>query len=263
LTCYRDSASDWMDSYIMSRNEPAKILIVDDSDAVRASVSRYLRELDYTVIEATDGIQGLKKTLSEKPDLLILDVVMPGMEGTRLCQIIRERGINTPIIMLTEKISLEDKVLGFSSGGDDYLAKPFSKEELELRIRALLRRSADRSRGSGVGSISVGDMEIDFDRHKVTEGGRDVVLTPTEFRILELLASTPGRAYSRHELLNYVWDSAFEGYKRNIDPHVNRLRNKLEPNPNRPTYILTVWGIGYKLNDALPPSSDTARHNSI
>jgi len=247
----------------MSRNEPAKILIVDDSDAVRATVSEYLKELNYTVVEATDGIDGLKKAISEKPDLMILDVVMPGMEGTRLCQVIRDRGIETPIIMLTEKNSLEDKVLGFSSGVDDYLAKPFSKEELELRIRALLRRASVKSTTSVAANISVGDMEIDFERHRVTERGREIDLTPTEFRILELLASAPGRAYSRHELLNYVWDSAFDGYKRNIDPHVNRLRNKLEPNPNRPTYILTVWGIGYKLNDAIQSSAEIARHNSI
>ena len=239
----------------MAKSDKCRILIVDDNGAVRSTVARYLEEREYTVIEATDGIQGLKKTLADQPDLIIMDVVMPGIEGPRLCRILRERAVQTPIIMLTEKSSLEDKVLGFESGGDDYLAKPFSAEELELRIRAQLRRSAGTQENRGQKLAVVGGLRIDFEKHLVSESGREIILTPTEFKILELLASTPGRAYSRQELLNFVWDSAFEGYKRNIDPHVNRLRSKLEPNPARPKYVLTVWGIGYKLNDAIRPSA--------
>ncbi len=247
----------------MTKSAPSRILIVDDSESVRSTVARYLKEKDYSVIEATDGIQGLKRALSDQPDLIILDVVMPGIEGPRLCQILRERGIETPIIMLTEKSSLKDKVVGFESGGNDYVAKPFSSEELELRVRAQLRGFGGRETQAPPKLVVIGGLRIDFEKRLVSESGKDITLTPTEFRILELLAATPGRAYSRQELLNFVWDSAFEGYKRNIDPHVNRLRSKLEPNPVRPTYVLTVWGVGYKLNDAIRQSvSEEAKFSS-
>ena len=228
-----------------------RILIVDDNKSIRTTVSDFLRTKDYEVIEAADGIQGLEKGLSAAPGLIILDVVMPGIDGFKLCQLLREKGVTAPIIMLTEKATIEDKVTGFSFGADDYLAKPFSPLELELRIQALLRRVAGETPAPETRILIHGDLEIDLDRHTVKAGTRDILLTPIEFNILKLLASNPGYVYSRNDLLSVIWDTAYEGYKRNIDPHVNRLRTKLEENPKEPKYILTVWGIGYKFNENL------------
>jgi DNA-binding response OmpR family regulator len=227
-----------------------RVLIVDDNKAIRAEVSTYLSQRGYEVAEAVDGIQGLNCIFSFPADVIILDVVMPDIDGFKLCQIVREKGIKTPIIMLTEKTDIEDKVAGFSLGADDYLSKPFSPIELELRIQALLRRSTGEPQQLQRGRLKRGDLEIDLDRHAVTIKGKRVSLTPIEFNILKLLASTPGRVYSRQDLLNLIWDTNYEGYKRNIDPHVNRIRNKIEDNPKNPKYILTVWGIGYKFNES-------------
>jgi DNA-binding response OmpR family regulator len=229
-----------------------RVLIVDDNKSIRTTVVDFLRSKGYEVIEASDGIQGLDKGLSTAPSLIILDVVMPGIDGFKLCQLFREKGVTAPIIMLTEKATIEDKVTGFSFGADDYLAKPFSPLELELRIQALLRRTAGEPPPLlETKVLNHGDLEIDLDRHTVRAGDRDISLTPIEFNILKLLASNPGYVYSRNDLLSVIWDTAYEGYKRNIDPHVNRLRTKLEENPKQPKYILTVWGIGYKFNENL------------
>jgi two-component system OmpR family response regulator len=228
-----------------------RVLIVDDNKSIRTTVVDFLRSKGYDVIEASDGIQGLDKGLSTAPNLIILDVVMPGIDGFKLCQLFREKGVTSPIIMLTEKATIEDKVTGFSFGADDYLAKPFSPLELELRIQALLRRTAGEAPPPETKLLKHGDLEIDLDRHTVRAGDRDISLTPIEFNILKLLASNPGYVYSRNDLLSVIWDTAYEGYKRNIDPHVNRLRTKLEENPKQPKYILTVWGIGYKFNENL------------
>lgn len=228
-----------------------RILVVDDNKSIRLMVVDYLKSKGYDVVEASDGIQGLDKGLSVSANVIILDVVMPGIDGFKLCQLLREKGVKTPIIMLTEKASIEDKVTGFSFGADDYLGKPFSPLELEMRIQALIRRSSSEAPLPEQKVLKHGDMEIDLDRHAVKIGDRQISLTPIEFNILKLLASTPGYVYSRQDLLNVIWDTAYEGYKRNIDPHVNRLRTKIEENPKKPKYILTIWGVGYKFNEAL------------
>jgi two-component system alkaline phosphatase synthesis response regulator PhoP len=236
----------------MNDENTKTVLIVDDNQSIRSIVYDFLRGRGVAVTVAADGIQGLERALSSPADVMILDVVMPGIDGFRLCQMIREKGITTPIIMLTEKTSIEDKVTGFSRGADDYLAKPFSPLELELRVQALIRRaSGDGKQPSSGGLLRRGTVEIDLDRHTVTVDGKPIGLTPLEFDILKVLASTPGRVYSRQDLLNFIWDTAYEGYKRNIDPHVNRLRTKIEENPRKPKYVLTVWGIGYKFNEKL------------
>lgn len=228
-----------------------RILIVDDNKSIRTTVADYLKNNGYDVVEAVDGIQGLDKGLSSTPNAIILDVVMPGIDGFKLCQLLREKGVTVPIIMLTEKATIEDKVTGFSFGADDYLAKPFSPLELELRIQALLRRASGETQPVESKILKHGDLEIDLDRHTVSVDGNGISLTPIEFNILKLLASNPGYVYSRQDLLSVIWDTAYEGYKRNIDPHVNRLRTKVEENPKKPKYILTVWGVGYKFNEAL------------
>src|ERR1044071_9859533 len=172
-----------------------RVLIVDDNKSIRTTVVDFLRSKGYEVIEASDGIQGLDKGLSTAPNLIILDVVMPGIDGFKLCQLFREKGVTAPIIMLTEKATIEDKVTGFSFGADDYLAKPFSPLELELRIQALLRRMVgETSLPPETKVLKHGDLEIDLDRHTVKDGDRDISLTPIEFNILKLLASNPGRS---------------------------------------------------------------------
>ena len=240
---------------MMSTHDPKRILIVDDNKSIRSTVSAYLENKGYDVLEAEDGIQGLRQAVSSSPDMIILDVVMPGIDGFRLCRLIRDRGLRTPILMLTEKADEGDKVEGFSLGADDYVSKPFSKVELYMRVQALLRRSSGEYQGLEQGQIVRGGIEIDLDRHIVSLDGKNISLTPIEFKILKLLASTPGFVYSRQDLLNFIWDTAYEGYKRNIDPHVNRLRTKIEENPKRPKYVLTVWGVGYKFNEAASSSA--------
>ena len=235
----------------MSSAPNKRVLIVDDNKSIRAMVADYLKGKGYEVVEAVDGIQGFERALSSSPNVIILDVVMPNMDGLKLCQLLREKGVKTPIIMLTEKATEDDKVRGFSLGVDDYLAKPFSSLELEMRINALLRRSIGEYQQAEPKIIKHGGLEIDLDRHAVTVEGKDILLTPIEFNILKLLASSPGYVYSRQDLLSVIWDTAYEGYKRNIDPHVNRLRTKVEENPKKPKYILTVWGVGYKFNETL------------
>jgi DNA-binding response OmpR family regulator len=229
-----------------------RVLIVDDNKSIRTMVADYLGARGYEVLQAADGIKGLDYGLSSSANLIILDVVMPGIDGVKLCKLLREKGVTTPIIMLTEKATIKDKEAGYGVGVDDYLAKPFSPRELELRIESLQKRTQSAVRASEPKVLKRGELEIDFTKHIVKVGGTEVVLTPIEFNILKLLASAPGHVYSREDLLNAIWDTAYEGYKRNIDPHVNRLRTKIEENPKRPKYVLTVWGIGYKFNDALP-----------
>lgn len=234
----------------MPGNSGKRVLLVDDNKSIRTLVVDYLGSKGYDVLQAADGIEGLKYGLSSAANVIVLDVVMPGIDGVRLCQLLRDRGVTTPIIMLTEKAAMADKEAGYRVGVDDYLAKPFNPRELELRIEALQKRARPATQPHQE-VLKHGDLEIDLTRHKVKVGERDVTLTPIEFNILRLLASTPGHVYSRQELLSSVWETAYEGYKRNIDPHVNRLRTKIETNPKKPKYVLTVWGIGYKFNDAL------------
>src|SRR5687768_1838433 len=190
----------------MSNAHGKRVLIVDDNKSIRGTVSDYLKGKDYEVVEAADGIQGLDKGLSSSPNVIILDVVMPGIDGFKLCQLLREKGVKTPIIMLTEKQSIEDKVTGFSFGADDYLGKPFSPLELELRIQALLRRTPSQADQPQQKVIKHGELEIDLDRHVVSIDGKAVSLTPIEFNILKLLASSPGYVYSRQDLLSVIWD---------------------------------------------------------
>jgi DNA-binding response OmpR family regulator len=235
----------------MPRVSGKRVLIVDDNKSIRTAVADYLGAKGYDVLQAADGIKGLDYALSSTANAIILDVVMPGIDGVRLCQLLREKGVTTPIIMLTERATIRDKEAGYGVGVDDYLAKPFSPRELELRIEALQKRARPAAQPPDQKVVKLGELEIDLTKHKVKVAGKDVTLTPIEFNILKLLASAPGHVYSREDLLNAIWDTAYEGYKRNIDPHVNRLRTKIEGNPKRPKYVLTVWGVGYKFNDAL------------
>jgi DNA-binding response OmpR family regulator len=175
---------------------------------------------------------------------------MPEMSGIDLLKKLRDRGITTPALFLTAHDLLDEKVAGFEAGADDYLAKPFSPRELEYRVEALLRRGQGTPQPAGDGDrLEIGDLVVDRRRHEVSRAGERIDLTPLEFQILELLASEPGRAWSRNDLLDRVWSTEYEGYQRNIDPHINRLRKKLENDSKNPHYVLTVRGVGYKLNE--------------
>jgi two-component system, OmpR family, alkaline phosphatase synthesis response regulator PhoP len=230
-----------------------RLLIVDDDADMRLLLAEYFRRLGFTVEEAESGAAALEPACSGRFDCFIFDVSMPGMTGLDLLRRVRERSVQTPAMFLTAHDAIDDKVAGFEAGADDYLAKPFSPRELEVRIEALLRRSPGigQSAANGKERIEVGDLVIDKRRHEVSRAGARVDLTPLEFQILELLASEPGRAWSRNALLDQVWSTEYEGYQRNIDPHINRLRKKLETDPKNPHYVLTVRGVGYKLNEAL------------
>ena len=217
-------------------------------------LAEYFRRLSYEVEEYESGEQGFEPAVSGRFDCFIFDVTMgEGMSGLELLKRVRERGIETPAMFLTAHDAVDDKVAGFQAGADDYLAKPFSPRELEVRVEALLRRAGKWSakpEDEKKDRIEVGELVIDKRRHEVTVGGSRVELTPLEFHILERLASEPGRAWSRNDLLDEVWSTEYEGYQRNVDPHINRLRRKIEPDPKNPSYVLTVRGVGYKLNEA-------------
>ena len=229
-----------------------RLLIVDDDSDMRLLLAEYFRRLGFEVEERESGSAALEPAMAGRFDCFILDVSMPGISGIELLKRVRSRGVQTPALFLTAHDDLDYKVAGFEAGADDYLAKPFSPRELEYRVEALLRRSGMvmQEPADDGERIEVGDLIIDKRRHEVVRHGSVIDLTPLEFQILELLASEPGRAWSRNALLDQVWSTDYEGYQRNIDPHINRLRKKLEADPKNPRYVLTVRGVGYKLNES-------------
>jgi two-component system alkaline phosphatase synthesis response regulator PhoP len=227
-----------------------RLLIVDDDADLRQLLAEYFRGLGLSVDERDSGTAALEPAVSGDFDCFIFDVSMPGMSGVELLKKVRERGIQTAALFLTAHDALDDKVAGFEAGADDYLAKPFNPRELKFRVEALLRRSPKIQPVVEGERIEIGDLVIDKRRHEVTRSGKLIDLTPLEFQILELLATEPGRAWSRNSLLDHVWSTDYEGYQRNIDPHINRLRKKLETDPKVPQYVLTVRGVGYKLNES-------------
>jgi two-component system, OmpR family, alkaline phosphatase synthesis response regulator PhoP len=234
---------------VTSKYAGKRLLIADDDADMRLLLAEYFRRLGFQVDERESGHSALDAAMAGRFDCFIFDVSMPGMSGFDLLKRVRDRGIQTPALFLTAHDALSDKVAGFEAGADDYLAKPFSPRELEYRVEALLRRGGVSAEPRDEERIEVGDLIIDKRRHEVLRNGSRVDLTPLEFQILELLASEPGRAWSRNALLDRVWSTDYEGYQRNIDPHINRLRKKLETDPKNPRYVLTVRGVGYKLNE--------------
>ncbi|MFN2517043.1 MAG: response regulator transcription factor [Pyrinomonadaceae bacterium] len=227
-----------------------RLLIVDDDSDMRMLLAEYFRRLGFHVEDHESGNEALEPAIMGRFDCFIFDVSMPGMTGFELLKRIRDRRVQTPALFLTAHDALDYKVAGFEAGADDYLAKPFSPRELEYRVEALLKRTGAVQPVTDGERVEVGDLVIDKRRHEVIRQGSRIDLTPLEFQILELLASEPGRAWSRNALLDKVWSTEYEGYQRNIDPHINRLRKKLEVDPKNPRYVLTVRGVGYKLNEA-------------
>jgi two-component system response regulator RegX3 len=222
-----------------------RVLVIDDEPAIRDSVAYALRSEGYEVEEAVDGERGLEQALSGNHDVVVLDLMLPGMSGTEVCRRIRaETAI--PIIMLTAKGAELDRVLGLEVGADDYVTKPFSMAELIGRIRAILRR-LELDRTGRAGKVRVGSLELDPMRHEASVDGEPTRLTPSEFKLLLLLAEQPERVFSRREIMQHLWDSDYVGDQRACDIHISNLRQKLERDPARPERIVTVRGVGYKL----------------
>jgi DNA-binding response OmpR family regulator len=224
------------------------VLVVDDEPQIVRLVRAYLEEAGFRVVTASDGEQALYVTRHEKPDLVLLDILMPRMDGLEFTRRIR-RERDVPIIMLTARAEETDRVVGLELGADDYVTKPFSPRELVARVRAVLRRA--QALPEPVPVLRVGPLTLDHSMRTVTVSGQSVDLTPTEFGILGTLMTTPGRVFTRAELLEAVQGVAFAAYERTVDAHVKNLRRKVESDPAHPRIILTVRGVGYRLNPEL------------
>jgi len=219
------------------------ILVVDDEERLVALLKAYLTQEGFRVVTADNGRTGLLQARHESPDLIILDVMMPEMDGYEFLRLHNKEG-DTPVILLTAKLEESEKVLGLELGADDYVTKPFSPRELTARIKAVLRRAGKSTPEAEV--LRAAGVTLSRAARNVTVSGRYVDLTPSEFDLLATLMSTPGRAYSRMELLDRIQGTAFEGYERTIDVHVKNLRTKIEPDLKSPQYIETVYGVGYR-----------------
>lgn len=221
------------------------ILVVDDEPKIVKLARDYLERSGFSVVTAADGPTALAIARADRPNLVVLDLNLPGMDGLDVCRALR-RESDVPIIMLTARVEETDRLIGLELGADDYIVKPFSPRELVARVRAVLRRVHG---GQPADLIRAGDLEIDLAGHRVSRGGEAVELSRTEFNLLAALARDPGQVFSRAQLLNRVHGVAYDGYDRSIDAHIKNLRRKLEVNPAEPRYILTVYGIGYRFND--------------
>lgn len=228
------------------------LLVIEDNEDIATTIREYFTHSGYAVRTAGDGLAGVQSALEDRPDVILLDLMLPKMDGLSVCREIREKAPYIPILMLTAKDDVVDKVLGLEMGADDYITKPFNLRELDARVRSVLRRIRAASRietASGEAPITRGRLRIDPAKREVTVGERQIELTPKEFDLLRLFATNPGRVFPRKYLLEKIWDYSYEGYDRTIDSHINRLRAKIEDDPDNPQMILTVWGIGYKFND--------------
>lgn len=227
---------------------PRRILVIEDNHDLASVVKKNLENISLEVDLAHDGVAGLNKAESGGYDLIVLDLMLPGIDGVEICRRVRGKQVYTPILMLTAKSSELDRILGLEIGADDYVTKPFSIQELMARVKAIFRRideirTSDERQG---GIIQVGELVIDTLKRTVLCRGRPVDLTAKEFELLSHFANNPGRVYSRAQLLDTVWGYGHDGYEHTVNSHMNRLRAKIEKDPSSPEYILTVWGVGYK-----------------
>ncbi len=232
-----------------------KVLIIEDDSEIVHLLEIHLKDLECDVRSAGRGDEGLRLAIEMAPDLIILDIMLPGMDGIEVCQKIRANNIKSPIIMLTAKSEEIDKVLGLEIGADDYLTKPFSVREFIARVKAIFRRQKMGAKTAPEPIvkkvIQYGNLSVDIDMRKVLVSGSKVELSPKEFELLVLLSSNPGKSYDRAKLLNLIWGYDFKGYEHTVNSHINRLRSKIEPDMSNPTFILTTWGVGYKFNEEL------------
>jgi DNA-binding response OmpR family regulator len=225
-----------------------RLLIIEDELAMRTGLQDCLEAEGYRVLTASDGASGLERALREKPDLILLDIMMPKLDGFALCAELRKLGHKVPVLMLTAKGMVQDKVRGLDAGADDYLVKPFSTDELLARTRALLRRT--RRTGSSLTSLTLGEVRLDFIKQQAWRGRKEVHLTAKEFAVLRLLLEAEGEPVTRERFLDAVWGFTAFPTTRTVDNHIAMLRAKIEPDPVQPRWIKTVHGVGYRLERA-------------
>ena len=242
----------------MSENQK-KVLVIEDNKDLSHILAVNIEELGCVVDSADDGIKGLRKAETNIYDLIILDLMLPGLNGLEICKTIRGKGLTVPVLILTAKSSEMDRVLGLELGADDYVIKPFSIMELMARVKSIFRRTEfDQAGDKSVKEkpLQKGRLNIDPERRKVILTGTPVDLTAKEFDLLYYFASHPGRVFSRSQLLDTIWGYGHSGYEHTVNSHINRLRSKIEANPNKPLYIITVWGVGYKFTDDQNPEGE-------
>lgn len=232
-----------------------QVLIIEDDKDLTGLLSIHLKDLDCAVDIVHDGLDGYQKAMQKAYDLILLDVMLPGMDGVAVCQKIRALENYTPILMLTAKSEEFDKVMGLESGADDYMTKPFGVREFIARVKAILRRQQQNKQQltseENSTQLRYEGLEIDMEKRKVSLDEKRIDLTPKEFDLLALMANNKGRSYDRNQLLSLVWGYEFSGYEHTVNSHINRLRSKIEPDINNPKFILTTWGIGYRFNDEI------------
>ena len=231
-----------------------RVLVVEDDLDIGRLVTSHLTDLDCESRLVTDGVTAVAEAQAGAFDLVVLDLILPRMDGLEVCRRLRALSLDTPILMLTAKSSLLDRVLGLELGADDYLTKPFSMIELTARVKAVLRRATRRaathaSAASGQTAIALGGLQVDSDRHQVQVDGKPVDLTAKEFELLVYFARSPGRVHTRAQLLDQVWGQRCSAFEHTVSSHINRLRRKIERDPAKPEYVQTVWGLGYKFTE--------------
>lgn len=230
-----------------------RVLVIEDNKDLAKVLKKNLENISLAVDLAYDGVTGLTKAESDSYDLIILDLMLPGIDGMEICRRVRSKSVYTPILMLTAKSSELDRILGLEIGADDYVTKPFSIQELMARVKAIFRRIDEIQIGNKAqgGIIHAGQLVIDTLKRSVSCRGEPVDLTAKEFELLSHFANNPGRVYSRAQLLDTVWGYGHDGYEHTVNSHMNRLRAKIEEDPSSPEYILTVWGVGYKFSEKM------------
>ncbi len=230
-----------------------KVLVVEDDPDISELIQIHLKDLDYQIQIRNNGRLGFEEANTNSFDLIILDIMLPEMDGIAICQRLRALDNYTPILMITAKSEEIDKVIGLESGADDYITKPFKIREFIARVKAIIRRKDQFAllAEKEVKQMRFNKLEIDEKKRKVVLDQKRLDLTPKEFDLLLLMARNPGRSYSRGELLELIWGYDFSGYEHTVNAHINRLRAKVEQDPNNPAFILTTWGVGYRFNDEL------------
>lgn len=229
-----------------------KVLVVEDDPSLVNLLEIHLSDMNCTVQKAYDGCTGLEKAMEGNIDLLVLDIMLPHMDGLEVCRRLRAKKQELPILMLTARSEEIDKVLGLEIGADDYLTKPFSIREFLARVKVIFRRQElwkEPYKNISHTMLQYGELQLDLDKRRILLNGDRVDLSPKEFELLVLLASNPGKSYDRSKILDMVWGYDFNGYEHTVNSHINRLRAKIEPDITNPTYVLTTWGVGYRFNE--------------
>lgn len=225
------------------------VLVIEDDKSISDLIKIHLKDMNYNVTQSYDGYEGLNKAIENSFDLIVLDIMLPNVDGLEVCKELRKQEKYTPILILTAKSEEFDKVLGLELGADDYLTKPFAIRELIARVKAIFRRVEALQKEQETEDIIICDLVIDVTKRRVTLRGERIELTPKEFELLHLLASHPGKTYTREQLLSNLWGYSYNGYEHTVNSHINRLRGKIETDLSDPKYILTTWGVGYRFND--------------